>query len=331
MSTRARGSHEDVIPAMKRRTKGVLLVASLVASLSVATVVVLAAGLARALDPDHQCDTGFSPLVDCTFHWTSSTVTQGRPIFGTPSHPIGTILSVDRTSWALADCPQNYIARHLLCATPSVAAPAQAAIDDSVTGLPLPKPWFLRTAKDSALIKSVHVETPLDLAAVLGFYRAELSKRGWTENDGAVVAPDRAVIAFTTTDGPALLRLVHQDDRTIADLSLRKPAAANAGILPRPGQVRLMLGNKTDEAAVITINTQTVTLAARAGDTLANSGDAAVKLPDSQKIDLPPGKYKVTLTVASGAAQNREFEVAAGETGGLLVGPAGAPLPVHLY
>jgi hypothetical protein len=28
------------------------------------------------------------------------------------------------------------------------------------------------------------------------------------------------VIAFTTTDGPALLRLVHQDDRTIAGLSL---------------------------------------------------------------------------------------------------------------
>ena len=118
-----------------------------------------------------------------------------------------------------------------------------AAIDDAATGLPLPKPWLLTTAKNSPFIKSVHVETPLDLAAVLGFYRVELSKRGWTENDGAVVEPDRAVIAFTTTDGPALLRLIHQDDRTIADLSLRKPAAANAGIQPRPGQARLMLGN----------------------------------------------------------------------------------------
>jgi hypothetical protein len=316
---------------MKRRTKGVLLVASLVASLSVATVVVLAAGLARVLDPDHQCDTGFSPLVECTFHWTSRTVSQGRPIFGTPSHPIGAILSVDKTSWALADCPQNYLAKRLLCATPAAAAPAQAASDDRATGLPLPKPWFLKTAKSSSSIKAVHVETPLDLAAVLGFYRAELSKRGWTENDGAVVEPDRAAIAFTTTDGPALLRLIRQDGRTIADLSLHKPAAANAGILPRPGQVRLMLGNKTDEEAVITINSRTVTLAARAGYELANSADAAVKLPDSQKIDLPPGRYKVTLKVASGAAQNRELEVAAGETWGLLVGPAGVALPVHLY
>jgi hypothetical protein len=60
---------------------------------------------------------------------------------------------------------------------------------------------------------------------VLGFYRVELSKRGWTEIDGAVVAPERAVITFTTTDGSALLRLIHQEGRTIADLSLHKPAA----------------------------------------------------------------------------------------------------------
>jgi hypothetical protein len=189
------------------------------------------------------------------------------------------------------------------------------------TGLPLPKGRLLTTEENSSFIKSVHVEMPLNLAAVLGFYRVELSKRGWTENDGVVVAPDRAVIAFTTTDGPALLRLIHQDDRTIADLSLRKPGAvATADILPSPGQARLMLGNASDGEAVITINEQkTITLAARA------------KLQDSPEIDLPPGKLKVTLKVASSGAQNREFEVAAGETWGLLVGPVGVPLPMHLY
>jgi hypothetical protein len=208
-------------------------------------------------------------------------------------------------------------------------APAQAGSDDLVTALPLPKPWVLRTAKDSPFIKSFHLETPLDFAAVLGFYRGELSKRGFTENDGAVVEPDRAVTTFTTTDGPALLRLIHQDDRTIADLSLRKPGAVEkTDILPSAGQAKLMLGNKTDEEAVITINEQTIALAARAGRDLTNAGR---KLPDSPEIDLPPGKYKVTFKVASGAAQNREFEVAADETWGLLVGPAGVPLPVHLY
>jgi hypothetical protein len=219
----------------------------------------------------------------------------------------------------------------LLCAAPSAAAPAQAASDDIATGLPRPKPWVLTTAKNSPFIESVHLETPLNLAAVLGFYRVALSKRGWTENGGAVVEPDRAVIAFTTTDGPALLRLIHQNDRTIADLSLHKPAAANARILPRPGQVRLMLGNGADEDAVLTINGQTIELAAGAGRDVTDTRETGRKSPDSPEINLPPGKYKVTLKVASGAAQNREFEVAADETWALLVGPAGVPLPLRLY
>jgi len=302
--------------------------------MAVGTVVVLAAALTRALDPKHHCETTWT---SCTYHWSSTSRGQSSPIFATPSSSTGTVQSssdqplhyVGSTSWAVAQCPQNYIAKRLLCAGASVAAPAQAATDDPVTGLPLPKPWFLRTAKDSPFIKSFHLETPLDLATVLGFYRAELSKRGWTENDGAVVAPDRAVVAFTTRDGPAILRLIHQDDRTIADLSLRKSPAANADILPTPGQVRLMLGNNTNEEAVITINARTITLAARAGHDLTDAVDA--KPPDSAEIDLPPGRYKVTLKVASGAAQNREFEVAADETWGLLVGPDGVPLPVRLY
>jgi hypothetical protein len=181
------------------------------------------------------------------------------------------------------------------------------------------------TAKDSPVIKSLHVETPLALAAALGFYRIELGKRGWTEIEGAVVEPDRAVLAFATADGPALIRLVRQDDRTIADLSLRKPAASNAGVPPRPGQARLMLGNSTDGEAVITVNDETMTLAARAGGNLTDKG------PDIPEIDLPPGRYRVSLKVAGGGAQNREFEVAADETWGLLAGPAGVPLPMRLY
>jgi hypothetical protein len=55
------------------------------------------------------------------------------------------------------------------------------------------------------------------------------------------------------------------------------------------------------------------------------------KSPDSQEIDLPPGNYKVTLKIASAAAQNREFEVAADETWGLLAGSTGVLIPLHLY
>ena len=324
---------------MKRRTKGVLLVGSLAVATAVATVVVLTAALAKVMDPQHYCETGFSKLINCTYHRSSKTISQSTPIFTTPSDATSTIPSgsrdtsrpiyVDVMSWAVADCPQNYIARRLLCATASDAAPAQASDDDPVTGLPRPKPWLVTTAKNSTFIKAFHVETPLDLAGVLRFYRHELSNRGWSENGGAVVEPGGAVIAFTTSDGPALLRLTRQDDRTIVDLSLRKPAATDAAVLPMPGQVRLLLGNSTNEEAVITINEQTIELAA--GAELTDDTATGRKSPESQEFNLPPGKYKVSLKIASGVAQNQEFEVAADETWGLVVGPAGVPIPLHLY
>ena len=324
---------------MNRRTKGVLLVGSLAVATAVAAVVVLTGALAKATDPQHYCDTGFSKLINCTYHWSSKSTGQSTPIFTTPSNAISTMPSrspdtfqptyVDVTSWAVADCPRNYFARRLLCADASDATSVQAADDDIVTGLPRPKPWLVTTAKNSTFIKAFHVETPLDLAGVLRFYRLELSKRGWSENAGAVVEPGGAVIAFTTADGPALLRLTHQNDRTIADLSLRKPAAIDAAILPIPGQVRLLLGNSTNEDAVITINEQTIKLAAHTE--LTDDTATGRKSPESQEINLPPGKYKVSLKIASGAAQNREFEVAADETWGLVAGPAGVPLPLHLY
>jgi hypothetical protein len=324
---------------MNRRMKGVLLVGSLAIAMAVTTVVVLTEALAKVVDPDHYCDTGFSKLINCTYHGSSRTTGQSTPIFTSPSNAASAIpsdsrdntfrlISVDATSWAIVDCPRNYIARRLLCAVAPDAA-AQAADDDPATGLPRPKPWLLTTAKNSTFIKAFHVETPLGLAAVLRFYRVELSKRGWSENDGAVVEPGGAVIAFTTADGPALLRLTHQDDRTIADLSLRKPAATDAAtdaaIQPVPGQVRLLLGNATGEEAVITINEQTIKLAA--GAEFKDGLDS----PERPEINLPPGRYKVSLKIASGAAQNREFEVAADETWGLVAGEDGVLLPLRLY
>jgi len=243
---------------------------------------------------------------------------------------------VDETWWAVrSHCAPDNLAERLLCIPVSFMARGagtqfEAKLSDD-TGLPLPAGWALTTAKNSPLIRSVYAETPRDLAAVLGAYRTELGGRGWTENDGAVVAPDRAVIAFTTAHGPALLRLSRQDDKTISELSQRKRAVATAGLLSKPGQVKLMLGNKTDEEAVITVNEQTIRLAAHAGEKLANSDDAAGELPDSQKLDLAPGKYKVTLEVAGSAAESREFVVTANETWGLLVGPDGVLLPLRLY
>lgn len=294
---------------MKRRTLGILLAASLFAATAV---------MAIPVTPDPVRD---SPANTIRINWSHTTRSNGY---------------VDDTWWALRDrCAPDYLGERLLCDAVGLVARAasrtfEAKMSDDV-GLPLADRWGLMTAKNSPFIRSAHVETPLGLATALGFYRAALEQRGWTETDGAVVEPERAVVAFTTSDGPGLLRLVRQDNMTIGDLSLRKLLAATSGIRPAPDRVMLLLGNKTDEAADITVNERTIRLAAHAGEKLIDSDAAADKLPDSQKIDLPPGKYKVTLKLEGSAAQQREFEVAADETWGLLVGPEGAALPIRLY
>jgi hypothetical protein len=310
---------------VNRRMRVSLLIASLAFAAVTALAVLPSVALIGIFNP-HGCRIGLGSLtIGCTFQ-SSRTVTS-TPL--TPPtvdqsgwHASSGPRSIDETSWDVTNhCPLGLIAKRLLCGVMEKPARDDFEIElSNATGLPLPKGRVLTTEKNSPLINSVHVEMPRDLASVLGFYRTELGKRGWSENDGSVVEPDRAVIEFATPDGPALLRLSHPDDRTIADLSLRKRGAvAKADILSSPGQAKLTLGNATDEDAVVAINEQTTSLSARA------------KTSDGPEIDLPPGKFRVTFKVPGNAAQKREFEVAAGESWSLLVGPDGVPLPVHVY
>ena len=93
---------------MKRRTKGVLLAGGLAVVTAAASVVVLTAALAKAIDPQNHCETGFSKLIDCTYHWSSTTIRQGTPdpAFVTPSSPPPPFppgyTYTDVTSWAVA-------------------------------------------------------------------------------------------------------------------------------------------------------------------------------------------------------------------------------------
>lgn len=294
---------------MNRRTLGALLAGSLV---------VATAAMAIPVKPD--------PVRD----GATGTVQAGW------SHVSQWNGEVSDVWWMMRDgCSPDYLGERLLCDGIRMLAQATIRTFESKmsadVGLPLPSGWALVTANNSPFIRSAHVEMPLDLKAVLAFYRTALAESGWTEAEGAVIEADRAVIAFTTSDGPASLRLVRQDGKTIADLSQRKRRVATSGFLPKPGHGRLMLGNRTDNAAVVTVNDRIIKLTAHAGESLAESDKAAGELLDSQRLDLSPGTYKITLTMDGKETRSGAFAVAANEAWGLLVEEHGVLLPVHLY
>ena len=202
---------------------------------------------------------------------------------------------------------------------------------DPETALPVPKQHSsvsLGTIKlpaiEAPLRRELEASVPAEISDVLAFYRSELTKLGWQEKpDGAVVTADRVQLAFASPQGPAMLRLGRARDETSINLVQKNPdAATKADIMPKPGRARLMLGNMGDKDAQLTINKQTITVAAGAG------GPQSPKAP---MLDLPPGKYQYALKMPGRPVRNDTIDVASGEAWGLLVGPTGETLPGQMY
>jgi hypothetical protein len=216
----------------------------------------------------------------------------------------------------------------------SNAAGGKAAAEDLEaepdSALPVPKEHSmssLGTGKlpgtETAIRRELNASVPAGLNAVLAFYRTELGKRGWKEiTERAVVKPDQAQLAFVSPDGPATLKLGRSHDETSIVLAQKIPAAAAKGdVMPKPGQARLMFVNVGDSEAALTINQQTIKIAAGAGGPHAKG----------PTLDLPPGKYRYSVKVAGRPAGNSEIEIAADDTWGLMVAPGGEVMPLQVY
>ena len=214
---------------------------------------------------------------------------------------------------------------------PTGKAVAETLEADPDSALPVPKQRTMTsigTAKmpgsDAPFRKELEASVPAELNAVLAFYRSELGKRGWQETaEGAVVKPDQAQLAFTSPDGPATLKLGRKNDETSINLAQKYPAAAaKADVVPKPGQSKLLFGNIGTSDATVSINKQTIKIAAGAG---------GPQSPRPPMIDLPPGKYQYALKIAGGPARNNQIEIAAGDTWGVMIGPKGDVLPLQMY
>jgi hypothetical protein len=171
--------------------------------------------------------------------------------------------------------------------------------------------------------RELNTSIPAELGAVLAFYRGELGKRGWKETaEHAVVRADQVQLAFSSPDGPAMLKLGRSNGETTVDLAQKiAAAAAKADVMPKPGQAKLMFSNFGDNEVALTINRQTIRIAPGAGGP-RSKGPA---------LELPPGRYQYSLKVTGGAVGSHEIEVAADDAWGLVVAPGGDVMPLHVY
>ncbi len=208
-------------------------------------------------------------------------------------------------------------------------APADLEADPD-SALPVPKQHSMSSLGTGKLPgteipfrRVLDASIPSELGSVLAFYRSELTKRGWTESAQlAVVKPDQVRLAFASPDGPALLKLGRRNGETTVNLAQKIPAAAAKGdVMPKPGQAKLMFTNLGDSEAALTVNKQTIKIAAGAGGPHAKG----------PTLELPPGKYQYSLKVAGSPVRNNVIEVAADDAWGLMIAPDGEVMPLQVY
>lgn len=163
-----------------------------------------------------------------------------------------------------------------------------------------------------------------DLPQVLVFYRAELTKRGWKEDEtSSKVADDSAQLAFRGDQGALTLKLTREDEQTHIQLATRNEQLAKEhGILPKAGKALLMLGNANDKDVVIVIDQQEHKLAAGQGER---------DLAEAKKVDVAPGKHTVTVKTAGADPDTQEIEIEAGSAWGVIAFPGGGAFVAQTY
>ncbi len=177
---------------------------------------------------------------------------------------------------------------------------------------------------DEPFRRELDASIPADLSAVLAFYRRELTKLDWKElPQGAVTRPDKLVLAFSSPQGPALLKLGRSNGETSINLTQKIPAeASKAGVMPPPGKAKLFFGNMGDVEVSITINKKIIKIPA---------GTGGPDTPGGPTLELAPGKYRYSVNMPGKPARNDQVEVGADDTWGLMAGPGGGVLSIQLY
>ncbi|HEY6025092.1 MAG TPA: hypothetical protein VIV34_13050 [Pseudolabrys sp.] len=233
----------------------------------------------------------------------------------TPANaPSATATSTPDATPANANTPNAAPANTSKAANAPVQASAEELEAEESGGLPLPRRHTMSEGTKTPFRRELKASVPLELTDVLGFYRRELGKLKWNEAAGAKVAADSATIAFTSPDGPATLRLGRKDGETSVSLAMKNPGAvAKAGIMPKPGQAKVIFGNINSAAETITFNNKAISVAAGAG----------TKSPDGPALDVAPGKYRYSVKLPGKPAQADDVELGADETWGLMIGPGG--------
>jgi len=205
-------------------------------------------------------------------------------------------------------------------------APAEAGelVANGQYDLPVPTDCESVTQTGTPFRSTVDAEIRRPLADVVAFYRRELPKGGWTDVVAEEETPGESLrLDLDGASGPLRVELRKKRKDTLIHMVTRDTdAARKAGVLPEPGQARLLLGNTHDVEATIVVDAEERRVAAGTG---AADPSAALALT------IPPGSHEVTIKLAGEADQTETLEIGADETWAVMVLPTGGDFADRVY
>ena len=180
----------------------------------------------------------------------------------------------------------------------------------------MPKRHTMSEGTKTPFRRELKASVPLELTDVLGFYRRELGKLNWKEESkGAAITADRAVVTFTAPRAPPCSSSAARTVRPACSLMVKNPAAAaKAGIMPKPGQVKVLFGN---------INAARKRRS-RSTTSRSRSRPASASRSRTARCSIwRPASTSTRSRLAGKPMQNDEVELGADEIWGLMIGPGG--------
>jgi hypothetical protein len=176
-------------------------------------------------------------------------------------------------------------------------------------GFPVPSNYEYLSTMESPFAIIVTFGSPSELDTLVELYETELPGQGWEFIEHSLDG-DVARLYFENSDQKLSIDLRVNDGeispdlagQTSVELTVKDPvAAAEAGILPPPGQARILLLNSAEVDLTATINQQEIKL---------TPIPMSTEFPeDPPSIDLPPGQYTFTISAPDGNVTSYDIEI----------------------
>lgn len=203
--------------------------------------------------------------------------------------------------------------------------PTGGLVADSYKGLPIPEGYMGIQSEGSRFRTQTNTTVVAELKAIVDFYRRELASgewADWKENAAdAEVEQQAAKLAFSGPTRNLFVQLKADGQETAITLVSRDAQAAKvAGMLPASGKARLVIGNASEKAVVITINNQEYKIAAGAKDSKTR-----------MNWEVAPGNYTVEFKLPGEQVQSEKLKLGADETWGVIIDASRGYLATQLY